>query len=142
MTARSGRTVVASWHGSALSRKGALCRARLRGAGLVEALVAVAIVSIAVTALLAALSTGSMAVGRSGERTTAETLARAQMEYTKGLAYLPAPSSYATIPAPGGYSIAAAAASISGRDADIQRVTVTVTGHGSSFVLEDFKMDR
>jgi hypothetical protein len=83
-----------------------------------------------------------MAVGRSGERTTAENLARAQMEYTKALAYLPAPSSYATISAPGGYSISAVASAISGRDADIEKVTVTVTGGGSSFVLEDFKMDR
>jgi len=50
-----------------------------RGVGLVETLIAVAIAAIAITALLAALSTGSMAVQKSDEHTTAENLARAQM---------------------------------------------------------------
>jgi len=113
-----------------------------RGATLVETLIAVAIAGIAITALLAGLSTGSMAVQKSDERTTAENLARAQMEYTKGLAYLAAPASYTTISAPDGYSISAQAASISGRDADIQKITVTVSYNGNSFTLEGFKADR
>ena len=113
-----------------------------RGVGLVETLIAVAIAAIAITALLAALSTGSMAVQKSDEHTTAENLARAQMEYTKGLAYLTAPASYTIIDAPSGYSISADAASISGRDADIQKITVTVSYNGNSFTLEGFKADR
>jgi Tfp pilus assembly protein PilV len=113
-----------------------------RGVGLVETLIAVAIVTIAITAFLAVLSTGSMAVQKSDGRTTAENLARTQMEYTKGLAYLTAPASYATIAAPSGYSISADAASISGRAADIQRITVTVTYGGNTFTMEGFKTDR
>jgi len=113
-----------------------------RGVGLVETLIAVAIVAIAITAFLAALSTGSMAVQRSDGRITAENLARAQMEYTKGLAYLTAPASYATIAAPSGYSISANATSISGRDTDIQKITVTVTYDGNTFTMEGFKTDR
>jgi len=113
-----------------------------RGVGLIETLIAVAITAIAITALLAALSTGSMAVQKSDERVTAENLARAQMEYTKGLAYLTAPASYATIAAPSGYSISAEATSISGRDADIQKITVTVSYNGDTFTGEDFKTDR
>ena len=113
-----------------------------RGVSLVETLIAVAIAAIAITALLAALSTGSMAVQKSDGRTTAENLARAQMEYTKGLAYLTAPASYATIAAPSGYSISADATSISGRDTDIQKITVTVSYNGDTFTVEGFKTDR
>lgn len=113
-----------------------------RGVGLVETLISAAIAAIAITALLAALSTGSMAVQRSDEGTTSENLARAQMEYTKGLAYLTAPASYATVSTPAGYSISTNAASLSGRDADIQKITVTVTYNGDTFVMEGFKSDR
>ena len=113
-----------------------------RGVSLVETLIAVAIAAIAITALLAALSTGSMAVQKSDGRTTAENLARAQMEYTKGLAYLTAPASYATLAAPSGYSISADATSISGRDTDIQKITVTVSYNGDTFTVEGFKTDR
>ena len=79
---------------------------------------------------------------RTDERVTAENLARTQMEYTKGLAYLAAPAAYATISAPSGYSISADSASVSGRDADIQKITVSVSYDGDTFTLEDFKLDR
>ena len=115
---------------------------RERGAGLVESLIAVAIVGVAITALVAALSTGSMAAQRTDERVTAENLARAQMEYTKAQTYLGAPALYTTIAAPNGYSISAEATSISGRDADIQKITVTITYDGDTFALEGFKVDR
>ena len=99
-----------------------------RGVGLVESLIALAIVGVAITALLGALSTGSMAVGKTDRRVTAESLARAQMEYTKSLPYLVAPASYEAIaPLPEGYSISAVASPVSGRDSDLQRVTVTVS---------------
>jgi len=115
-----------------------------RGVSLVESLIAVTIVGIALTALVATLSTGSIAVQRSDKRVTAENLARAQLEYTKGQAYRIAPALYDSIaPLPAGYSISAEASSISGRDADIQKITVTVSYNGDSvLVMEDFKMDR
>lgn len=115
-----------------------------RGATLVESLIAAAIVGIALTALLATLSTGSLAVHRTDRRVTAENLARAQLEYTKGQAYSPAPAPYATItPLPADYSISAQASSISGRDADIQRVTVTVSYKSDIVqIMEGFKMKR
>ena len=115
---------------------------RERGAGLVETLIAVAIAAIAITALLAALSTGSIAVQRSDKRVTAENLARAQMEYTKAQTYLAAPTAYTTIAAPNGYSILAKATSISGRDADIQKITVTVSYNDNTLALEGFKVNR
>ena len=115
-----------------------------KGVGLVESLIAVAIVGIAITALVATLSTGSIAVRKTDERVTAENLAQAQLEYTKAQAYRTAPASYDTIaPLPDGYSISAEGSSISGRDADIQKVTVTVSSNGDiMLVMEDYKMDR
>ncbi len=115
-----------------------------RGATLVESLIAAAIVGILLTALLAALSTGSIAARRTDRRVTAENLGRAQLEYTKGQAYSPAPASYDAItPLPTDYSISAQASSISGRDADIQRVAVTVNYDGDTvYIMEGFKMKR
>jgi len=124
-----------------IHRRKAICLSET-GVGLVETLIAVAITAVAITALLGALSTGSLAVVRTDERVTAENLARTQMEYTKGLAYLAAPASYATISAPAGYSISADSASVSGRDTDIQKITVSVSYDGDTFTLEDFKLDR
>lgn len=115
-----------------------------KGAGLVESLIAVAIMAIAVTAFLAAFSTGSLAVRRADKGVTAENLARSQLEYTKSQAYVAAPASYDTItPVPAGYSISSDATSIAGRDANIQKITVTATRDGKVLlVLEDFKLNR
>jgi len=98
----------------------------------------------AVTAFLVAFSTGSLAVGKADKRVTAETLARGQLEYTKGQAYDVAPASYdAVSPLPTGYSISSDATPISGRDANIQKITVTVQHEGKVLVvLEDFKVNR
>ena len=114
------------------------------GASLAETLISVAIVAIAITTFLAAFSTGSLAVRKADKRVTAETLARSQMEYTKSQAYVAAPASYDIIsPLPESYSITADATSISGRDANIQRINVTIR-HGEEVLLtlEDFKLNR
>jgi hypothetical protein len=112
--------------------------------GLAEALVAVAITAIAITGLLSALSTGSLAVRRIDRRVTAENVARAQLEYTKAQPYIIAPASYAIIsPLPDGYSVTAAGSALAGRDDDIQKVTVTVIHNGeTAVVLEDYKVNR
>lgn len=112
-----------------------------RGISLAEVLVAVAIVGIALTALLSALSTGSLAVGRTDKQVTAENLARAQLEYTKGKAYS---TSYEPLsPLPSGYSISIGVSSISGHDANIQKITVTIGYNGATvLVMEDFKTNR
>ena len=115
-----------------------------KGASLVESLIAIAILAIALTAFLAAFSTGSLSIRKADKRVTAETLARSQMEYTKSQVYLVAPSSYdalATLPT--GYSITSVATAVGGRDGNIQRITVTVKRDGNILrVLEDFKLNR
>jgi type II secretory pathway pseudopilin PulG len=114
------------------------------GVGLVETLIAVAILAITLTVLLSAVSVGSLAVSRTEERVTAENLARSQLEYTKSEAYLTPPASYATItPSPPGYGIAVEAASIPDTDDGIEKITVTVTRDGETLaVVENYKVDR
>jgi type II secretory pathway pseudopilin PulG len=124
-----------------------LAEALLRGEagiGLVEALIAVAILSLTLTVLLSALSAGSLAVGTTEERVTAENLARSQLEYTKSQPYLPLPASYPTVtPSAGGYGVTVEATSIPDTDSSIEKITVTITRDGDTLlVVEDYKVDR
>jgi Tfp pilus assembly protein PilV len=115
------------------------------GVGLVETLIAVAILGVTLVALLAAISTGSRGVAITEERVTAENLARSQLEYAKSKTYFTAPASYATVTPPAGYTVSAEATSIleAGADSSIQKITVTVTRDGVTLLtVEDYKVDR
>lgn len=114
------------------------------GVGLVESLIAIAIVGIAVTIFIAGLSTGSVAVQQNDIRVTAENLARSQMEYTKAQVYDTVPASYDIItPVPDRYSVLAVASSIAGRDSDIQKITVTINYSSEEVLsLEGYKGNR
>ncbi len=113
------------------------------GVGLVEVLVAVAILGLTLVVLLAAVSTGSVGVATTEERVTAENLARSQLEYTKSQTYVAVPASYATVTPPAGYGVSVEAASIPDTDNSIQMITVTVTRDSETLVtVEDFKVDR
>jgi type II secretory pathway pseudopilin PulG len=114
------------------------------GIGLVETLIAVGILGLALTVLLAAVSTGSLAVSRTEERVAAENLVRSQLEYTKSQGFLAPPASYATVtPSPGGYGVAVEAASIPDTNSSIEKITVTVSRDGRELlVVEDYKVDR
>ena len=113
------------------------------GVGLVEVLVAVAILGVTLVAFLTAISTGSLGVATTEERVTAENLARSQLEYAKSQAFLPAPASYATVTPPTGYAVSADAVSIPEGDSAIQKITVTVTRNGETLLtVEDYKVDR
>ena len=109
-----------------------------------ESLAALAIVSITLVALVASLSTGVLAVKKMDKYVTAESLARAQLEYTKGQAYREAPASYDSIAQlPSSYSISTEASPIANRDADIQKVTVSVSYQGDELLaMEGYKMRR
>ena len=114
------------------------------GFGLVEVLVALAIVATAVIMFLTTLSTGSRTVALMYERTTAENLARSQLEYTKSQDFIIAPASYDTITSlPTDFTVSAQASAVEDRDDNVQKITVTVYRNGeSTLVLEDFKVDR
>ena len=62
-----------------------------RGIGLIEVLIALAILGIVAAAFLSGLATASRAVYIADVRTTAESLARSQMEYVKNQEYIPVP---------------------------------------------------
>ncbi len=113
------------------------------GVGLVETLVAVAILGATLVVLLTAISTGVIGVATTEERVTAENLARSQLEYTKSQTYVAAPASYATVTPPAGYTVSAEASSIPGGDSSIQQITVTVTRDGETLLtVQDYKVDR
>jgi type II secretory pathway pseudopilin PulG len=113
------------------------------GAGLVEVLVAVAILGVTLVVFLAAMSTGSLGVATTEEQVTAENLARSQLEYTKSDTYLAAPASYPTVTPPTGYAVSADATSIAEGDSVVQKITVTVTRNGETLLtVEGFKVDR
>jgi len=85
---------------------------RSRGFTLVEVLVAIALIGIVSIAILGAISTSSKVVSVGDERTTAESLAREQMEYIKSQGYNPAsvlnnntPTYQKISDIPAGYSI-------------------------------------
>ena len=114
------------------------------GFGLVESLLAVAILGSTVFTLLGGLSTGAISVGILQEDIVAENLGRTQLEYTKGLPFNTAPFSYQSISeVPEGYSVTADAIPVSSRNGNVQKLIITVY-HGvkTVYVLEGFKVNR
>jgi len=110
------------------------------GVGLVESLLAVAIVGVALVAFLAAMSTGSMAVATADQRVTAESLARTQMENALGQTYAP---SYSAVAEPAGYTITITVSGVGGRDQDeIQKITVEVDYDGNTVTVVAYKVNR
>ena len=112
-----------------------------RGTGLVEVLVAVAIMAIVVTIFLSALFTGSLGVGVVHERVTAENIARSQLEYVKESDFIAGTDHYTpTAISHTGYTAAISATTIY---AGVQLITVTVSHSDKNvFTIEDYKVDR
>lgn len=114
------------------------------GFGLVESLIAVAVLGTTVFMLVGSLTTGALSIGVVQEDIIAENIGRTQMEYTRSLVYQVAPHSYQTAPVThNGYSATAEASAIAGKDNNIQKITVTVYHEGKrACVLEGFKVNR
>jgi type II secretory pathway pseudopilin PulG len=113
------------------------------GLGLVETLVAVAILGTSVVAFVAALSAGSIAVGEQDEEVVAQGLAQTQLEYTKSYPYDPEATTYPTVDTPEGYVIAVGVAPIPDTDADIQKITVTISRESENLItVENYKVNR
>jgi len=114
-----------------------------KGLGLVETLVAVAILGTSVVAFVVALSAGSIAVSEQDEEVVAQGLAQAQLEYTKSCVYDTGASTYPAIAAPEGYTISVAVSSVPGTDADIQKVTASIFRGGENVLtVENYKVNR
>jgi len=113
-----------------------------RGIGLVETLMAVAVLGTAVVAFATALSAGSIAVGEHDLQAEARALAKSQMEHVQSSAFSPA-GVYALVGAPEGYSTSIGVSAVPGGDAAIQKITVAVSYSGEEIItLEDYKVDR
>jgi len=114
-----------------------------KGLGLVETLVAVAILGTSVVAFVAALSAGSIAVGEQDEEVVAQGLVQTQLEYTKSYPYEPEATIYPTVDTPEGYVISVDVASIPDTDADIQKITVTISRDSENIMtVADYKVNR
>ena len=114
-----------------------------RGLGIVEALVAVAILGTSVVAFVVALSAGSIAVGEQDSAVVAQSLALTQMEYTKSCTYNPGAVTYPTVSTPAGYAISVGVTSVPDTDADIQKITVVVSREGQVLLtVADYKVNR
>ena len=121
-----------------------------KGFSLIEVLVAVALVGLISVALIVALATASKVLIIADERTTAESLARSQMEYIKIQPYdnVNDPPVYELLSLPT-YDIEVTAERLdpegdgSGDDDGLQKITVTVEHQDEETVtLEGYKVDR
>jgi type II secretory pathway pseudopilin PulG len=125
-----------------------LARARVRvqdqrGLGLVESLIAVAILGVAVVAFVIALSAGSIAVREQDQEVVAQSLAQTQLEYIKSYTYDPTATTYPAVDTPAGYAISVDVISIPDTDDDIQKITVTISRDvGDILTVEDYKVNR
>jgi len=114
-----------------------------RGLGLVETLVAVAILGTSVVAFVVALSAGSIAVGEQDKAVVAQSLAQTQLEYTKSYPYDSEATTYPTVDTPEGYTISVGVASLPDTDTDIQKITVTVSRESETIMtVADYKVNR
>jgi prepilin-type N-terminal cleavage/methylation domain-containing protein len=126
--------------------KQTLVRAAARGQkgfGLVETLVAVAILGTSVAAFISGLSAGSIAVRGQDVTAVSQGLAQTQMEYTKSYAYNPSAVTYPAVTAPTGYSISVSVSAVPSADTNIQKITVTVSRTGETPVtVAGYKVNR
>ncbi len=114
-----------------------------RGLGLAETLVAVAILGTSVVAFVVALSAGSIAVGEQDEEVVAQRLVRTQLEYTKSYPYDSEATTYPAVDLPEGYAISVGVTAVPGTDADVQKITVTISRESENvMIVEDYKVNR
>ena len=114
---------------------------RSRGLTLVELVIAVALIGIIAVAFLGGLSNAIMSLVVADVRTTAESLARSEMEHVKSLPYA---SSYTTAITQdyldAGYL---SVIHVDPIEDSLQKITVIVTHHGKEVLtLENYKAER
>jgi Tfp pilus assembly protein PilV len=124
------------------------------GFSLVEELVALGLVSLGLVLLVAMITTGSIGVTTMGDKTTADSLARSQLELIKASTYKPDPTSdpYPSVSATAPYSLtttieywdATNEVFVSAvRNDGMQQISVTVSRDGDDLLtLQDLKVAR
>ena len=133
-----------------------LIRHSSRGFSLIEVLVALAILGLVAVAFLGGLATANKAMFIADKRTTAESLARTEMEYVKNCSYeygaSPIYERDFESPTHAGYFISVDAPPIDpdtgtplvnpSEDIGIQKITVTVSLNEPVITLVDYKVNR
>ena len=118
------------------------------GATFIETIVALALLGIIAAAFLSGLATTSKASIIAAEQSTAESLARSQIEWAKNVAFVYDTAEYSPAEVPSGedyigYSAIIAAEPLNNPDDGIQKITVTVKHYDKEVLqLEGYKVDR
>ena len=118
------------------------------GTTLIETVVALALLGAIAVTFLSGLATTSKATIIANEQTTAESLARSQMDWVKNVAYADNATEYSPASIPGGkdyiaYSAAIVAEPLHATDDGIQKITVTIKHFDKEVLkLEGYKVDR
>ena len=119
-----------------------------RGISLLETLVALFILSLIAVTFLSGVTTASKATFTADEQSTAESLARSQMEWAKKVTYLEEATQYPPAPISdsvdySNYSVEITAEPLHNPDDGIQKITVTVRHSGEVVMqLENYKRQR
>jgi type II secretory pathway pseudopilin PulG len=116
-----------------------------KGIGLIEVLVALAIVGVVSVAILSAIIVSHRTASQTDTRETAKNLAESQMEYIKGRTYIPGATQYDPMVIPveqrDTYTAQIAVSAVPNRDANIQKIRITISGPGITYILEDYKVN-
>jgi type II secretory pathway pseudopilin PulG len=121
---------------------------RESGITFLETIVSLAILGTIAVTFLSGLAITSQAIFIADEHTTAESLARSQMEWVRNTPYVYDATTYSAAPIPGGkdyvnYTVAIAAEPLHATDDGIQKITVTVKHSDKSLIeLGSYKVDR
>lgn len=114
-----------------------------RGAFLIEALVAAAILGTGVLAGLSAISTSSIATNHTTEMTTASWIATSQADLIRSLPYVPTGNSYTSVSTPTDFTVSNSTSAFPGGDGFIQNVNIVVSKNSNEvFRMEMVKVDR
>ena len=103
----------------------------MRGALMLDAVIAMLTFSMVGFAVMGGLSTTQLSSNVIEGQSVAENLARNQLELAFSLPYVSPPTTYTTVTVPSGYSITAVAEEYVSGDANIQKIVVTVTRGGA-----------
>jgi prepilin-type N-terminal cleavage/methylation domain-containing protein len=131
-------------------------RSTQRGFTFIEVLVALAILGIIAAAFMFALASSSKSASLSDERTSAESLARTEMEYVKNYVYIPAtwqyhlpttpPSWDASHALPAGYTgfnVNVSSSLVHTTDDGLQLITIVVSHDSKTvYTLTGYKTNR
>jgi len=107
------------------------------GSLMMEVTVAMAVLGMVGTALVAGIQTGHIAKRHFETQSVSENIIRNQMEHIFELAYVAPPSTYPTVTPPAGYTVTAEALVYDPSSANIEKIRVTVVKNGGTVKAVD-----